>query len=116
MQLPPIDRNPNLRTPVAGVESVSAKVVPAVPPVGDTASLNPRPSVINLVGLSNKSTVGEAVYTSVSDRLGGRHLAQRLDHSPPRPRKSGRPTPHAALQNIDGSSEIGLGGQCRRHP
>ncbi len=67
MQLPPIDRNPNLRTPLAGAESVAAKGVPAVPPVGGGNSLEPRPSVINLVGLSNKAMVGEAVYTSVSD-------------------------------------------------
>lgn len=47
-----------------------AKVVPvaAVNPAANlTSSIEPTPSVINMVGQSNKSNTGEGVYTSVSD-------------------------------------------------
>ena len=48
----------------------SAKVIPVAavnPAASPTASIEPTPSVINMVGQSNKSNVGEGVYTSVSD-------------------------------------------------
>ncbi len=71
MQLPSIDRISNLRPVAAELASVAtAKVIPvaAVNPAANlTVSLEPTPSVINLVGQSNKSNVGEGVYTSVSD-------------------------------------------------
>ena len=71
MQLPPIDRTPNLRPLAAdSVSIVSIKVIPVGPvnPVANPVTpAEPSPSVINMVGLGNKSNVGEGVYTSVSD-------------------------------------------------
>ena len=66
MQLPPIDRTPNLRP--SGVEAVSP-VVQRVAPVNPAASLiaEPSPSVINKVSQMGKASGAEAVYTSVSD-------------------------------------------------
>jgi hypothetical protein len=75
MQLPPLDRTPNLRP--YGVETASisaAKVIPIAPvnPSGNTSAasaqtIEPTPSVINMVGKANKPNAGEGVYTSVSD-------------------------------------------------
>jgi hypothetical protein len=71
MQLPSIDRIQNLR-PLA-VESASlatGKVVPVAPvnPGVQTAPVaEPTPSVVNLINQSDKASVGEGVYTSVSD-------------------------------------------------
>jgi hypothetical protein len=71
MQLPPIDRTPNLRPYAAEAASMSAaRVTPVVsvsPSATSTLPIEPTPSVINLVGLANKPNAGEGVYTSVSD-------------------------------------------------
>lgn len=66
MQLPPLDRTPSLRPSGADVASLAAvRVIPVAPSA--TTSIEPTPSVINLVNLANKPSTGEAVYTSVSD-------------------------------------------------
>ena len=89
MQLPPLDRTPPLRHYSADAASASAVKIAspesANPPVHTPASvravsavqaphpaqapsaIEPTPSVINMVGMSNKSSTGDAVYTSVSD-------------------------------------------------
>lgn len=71
MQLPHLERTPYVRPSGADVASVAvAKVIPVAPvnPAG-SAILPPEPipSVINLVNQANKPSMGEAVYTSVSD-------------------------------------------------
>ncbi len=71
MQLPPIDRIPNLRPLAAESASlVTGRVVPVAPvnpsTQGSTAA-EPSPSVINLVNQADKPNFGEGVYTSVSD-------------------------------------------------
>jgi hypothetical protein len=71
MQLPSIDRIPNLR-PVA-VESASlatGRVVPVAPVNPSTQSIpaaEPSPSVVNLINQADKPNFGEGVYSSVSD-------------------------------------------------
>ena len=72
MQLPPLERTPNLR-PV-GAEALStaaARVIPVAPvnpsAHASIAPVDPTPSVVNLVNQANKPSTGEAVYTSVSD-------------------------------------------------
>lgn len=48
----------------------ASQVIPvaAVNPIANsTASIEPTPSVVNLVGQGHKSNAGEGVYTSVSD-------------------------------------------------
>ncbi|MDD2880863.1 MAG: hypothetical protein PHQ58_10515 [Rhodoferax sp.] len=71
MQLPSLDRIPNLR-PVA-VESASlatGRVVPVAPvnvPAQSAGPVEPVPSVVNLINQANKPNDGEGVYTSVSD-------------------------------------------------
>ena len=68
-----------------------AKVIP-VAAVNPTASLNssiePAPSVINMVGKSNKPDVGEGVYTSVSDpgRRGSEAATAEKDWTIQRPK------------------------------
>lgn len=42
-------------------------VAPVNPPATPVQAVEPTPSVINMVGQSNKANAGEAVYTSVSD-------------------------------------------------
>jgi len=70
MQLPSIDRIPNLR-PVA-VESASlatGRVVPVAPvnPSTQSTPAEPSPSVVNLINQADKPNFGEGVYSSVSD-------------------------------------------------
>ncbi|WP_114968897.1 hypothetical protein [Rhodoferax ferrireducens] len=68
MQLPPLDRTPSLRPSGAEVASLAAvRVIPVAPSANATTSIEPTPSVINLVNLANKPSTGEGVYTSVSD-------------------------------------------------
>ncbi|MDO8248320.1 MAG: hypothetical protein Q7T78_01190 [Rhodoferax sp.] len=68
MQLPPLDRTPSLRPSGADVASLAAvRVIPVAPSANATTSIEPTPSVINLVNLANKPSTGEGVYTSVSD-------------------------------------------------
>ncbi len=89
MQLPPLDRTPPLRPYSADAASASAvkiaapvstnpsahatpsvrsaNPVQASQPVQAAPAIEPTPSVINLVGMSNKSSAGEPVYTPVSD-------------------------------------------------
>lgn len=68
MQLPPLDRTPSLRPSGADVASLAAvRVIPVAPSANATTSIEPTPSVINLVNLANKPSTGESVYTSVSD-------------------------------------------------
>ncbi len=71
MQLPPIDRIPSLRPVAAESASLTTgRVVPVAPvnlPVQATASEEPVPSVINLIGQADKPNTGEGVYRSVAD-------------------------------------------------
>lgn len=103
MQLPTIDRTPNLR-PI-GADAVSAgasKVIP-VAPVNPSVIVRPAlesvPSVVDLVNPTLKANVGEPVYTSVSDpgRPGSeaatapkdwtihRPVAEKVEDPPPKP-------------------------------
>ena len=68
-----------------------AKVIPvaAVNPTANlTASPEPTPSVINMVGKNNKPDVGEGVYTSVSDptRRGSEAATAERDWTIQRPK------------------------------
>ncbi len=68
-----------------------AKVIPVAavnPTVNRTASLEPVPSIINMVGKSNKPEVGEGVYTSVSDptRRGSEAATAERDWTIQRPK------------------------------
>lgn len=67
MQLPPLDRTPSLRPSGADVASMAASVISVPPSANATASVEPTPSVVNLVNQANKPSTGEGVYTSVSD-------------------------------------------------
>lgn len=67
MQLPPLDRTPTLRPSGADVASMAASVISVAPSANATASVQPTPSVVNLVNQANKPSTGEGVYTSVSD-------------------------------------------------
>lgn len=75
MELTSVDRNPHPHQPGADVATyASNRVVPvaAVNPssgstVAPVSTIEPTPSVINLVNRSVKPSVGELVYTSVSD-------------------------------------------------
>ena len=71
MQLPPLDRSPNLRPYAAEAASLSAvranPAAPANPVATSSIPIEPTPSVINMVGQSYKSNTGEGVYTSVAD-------------------------------------------------
>jgi len=71
MQLPPIDRIPNLRPLAAESASLATgKVVPVAPVNPSTQSVPaaaPSPSVVNLINPANKPNDGEGVYSSVSD-------------------------------------------------
>src|SRR5450830_1455101 len=67
MQLPPLDRTPTLRPSGADVSSMAASVISVAPSANATASVEPTPSVVNLVNQANKPSTGEGVYTSVSD-------------------------------------------------
>ena len=101
MQLPPIDRSPNLRPVAAELASMApAKVIPVAPvnPAGSlTTSLEPTPSVINMVGKRNMPDVGEGVYTSVSDptRRGSEAATAEKDWTirRPKPEKVEDPPP-----------------------
>lgn len=67
MQLPPLDRTPSLRPSGADVASVAARVMPVAPSANASPPSEPAPSVVNLVNQAHKASVGEGVYTSVSD-------------------------------------------------
>ncbi len=71
MQLPSIDRTPNLRPSGADVVSAGAnKVIPVAPvnpSVSAHATLQPVPSVVDMVNPALKANEGEPVYTSVVD-------------------------------------------------
>lgn len=67
MQLPPLDRTPTLRPSGADVASMAASVIPVAPSANASPSVEPTPSVVNLVNQANKPSTGEGVYISVSD-------------------------------------------------
>lgn len=71
MQLPSIDRNPNLRPAGADLASSGANrvipIAPVNPAVSAQANIQPVPSVVDLVNPALKSSEGEPVHTSVSD-------------------------------------------------
>ena len=71
MQLPTIDRNPNLRPAGADMASSGANrvipVAPVNPSVSAHPSIQPVPSVVDMVNPALKTNDGEPVYTSVSD-------------------------------------------------
>lgn len=103
MQLPTIDRNPNLRP--SGVDMASSganrviPVAPVNPSVSAHPSIQPVPSVVDLVNPALKTNEGEPVHTSVSDpgRPGSeaatapkdwtihRPAAQKVEDPPPKP-------------------------------
>lgn len=93
MQLPPIDRTPNLRTVSAEMAAMAAtQVIPvaAVNPQvsADPSSIPPTSSVINMVGQGPKTNAGEGVYTSVSDptRRGSEAATAEKDWTIQRPK------------------------------
>lgn len=71
MQLPTIDRHPQLRP--AGADGVSGganrviPVAPVNPAVSAHAALVPEPSVVDKVNPALKAQVSEAIHSSVSD-------------------------------------------------
>lgn len=71
MQLPSINRNPNLRP--AGVDSVSAganrgvPVAPVSPAVNTNPSSEPKPGVVNMVNPEPKPKPTDLVYSSMAD-------------------------------------------------
>ena len=71
MQLPSIDRTPNLRPAGADTASSGANrvipVAPVNPSVSASPSIQPVPSVVDMVNPALKTNEGEPVYTSVSD-------------------------------------------------
>lgn len=71
MQLPTVDRSPHLRPSGADVASSGANrvvpVAPVNPAVSAHPSLEPVPSVVNLVNPALHTPEGQAIYTSVSD-------------------------------------------------
>ena len=103
MQLPTIDRTPNLRP--SGADAVSAgasrviPVAPVNPPVTTRPDLEPVPSVVDLVNPALKAERAESVYTSVSDpgRRGSeaatapkdwtihRPVTEKVEDPPPKP-------------------------------
>ena len=103
MPLPPIERTLNLRPSGPDGASLTAAravhVAPNRPAATATPSIQPTPSVINLVNLANKPNEGEGVYTSVSDpaRRGSeaatvpkdwtihRPVAEKVEDPPPVP-------------------------------
>jgi hypothetical protein len=103
MQLPTIDRTPNLRPSGADMVSSGANrvipVAPVNPSVGANPSILPTPSVVDLVNPALKTTEGESIYTSVSDpgRPGSeaattpkdwtirRPVSEKVEDPPPKP-------------------------------
>lgn len=103
MQLPTIDRTPNLRPGGADVASSGANrvipIAPVNPSVSAHPSIQPVPSVVDLVNPALKTNEGEPVYTSVSDP--GKHgseaataqkdwtihrpAPEKVDNPPPKP-------------------------------
>lgn len=71
MQLPSIDRNPNMRSAGADLASAGANrvmpVAPVNPAVQVSPPLEPVPSVINMIKPELKPSQAEPVYASVSD-------------------------------------------------
>ena len=70
MQLPSVDRTPNLRIAADAASSALGRVVPIAPiiaPVTPITPAEPSPSVIDMVNPALKKNEGERVYTSVSD-------------------------------------------------
>lgn len=78
----------------------ASQVIPVAavnPIVNSIASIEPTPSVVNLVGQGNKSNTGEGVYTSVSDpgRRGSEAATAEKDWTihRPKPEKVEDPPP-----------------------
>ncbi|GAB4401830.1 MAG: hypothetical protein OHK0048_19020 [Rhodoferax sp.] len=71
MQLPSIDRIPGTRPVAVETASLSTgRVVPAAPVNASEKrplTVEPTPSVVNLINQANKPNTGEGVYVSVSD-------------------------------------------------
>ncbi len=103
MQLPSIDRTPNLRPSGADAgPSVANRVIPVAPVNPSTASepvqqevssVTPAPGVVNLVNppyrTNNKPNEGEPVYTSVPDPS----KSSKLSNASPRDWTIHRPAP-----------------------
>ena len=78
----------------------TTKVIPVAavnPGANASASIEPTPSVVNLIGQVGKSSVGEAVYTSVSDPTRRRSEAGTAEKNwtihRPKPEKVEEPPP-----------------------
>ena len=71
MQLPSIDRTPNVRPAGADLASSGANRVIPVAPVNPSVQASPKveakPGVVDMVNPALKTNEGERVYTSVSD-------------------------------------------------
>jgi hypothetical protein len=103
MQLPSIDRNPNLRPAGAELASAGANrvmpVAPVNPAVHVSPPLEPVPSVINMIKTELKPSEAKPVYESVSDpaKRGSeaatapkdwtihRPVAEKVETPPPKP-------------------------------
>lgn len=106
MQLPTIDRTPNLRP--AGADMVSSganrviPVAPVNPSVSAHPSIQPVPSVVDLVNPALKTNEGEPVHTSVSDpgRRGSEAATSPKDWTihRPAPEKAETPPPKPIYQ------------------
>ena len=106
MQLPSIDRNPNLRP--AGVESASSgasrviPVAPVNPSVSAHPSIEPAAGVVDLVNPALKGKDSEKIYTGTQDPVKPGAEATRADKDwtihKPAPEKVENPPPKPMYQ------------------
>ncbi len=108
MQLPTIDRTPHLRPSGAdAVSSGASRVIPVAPVnplVSAHPSIEPVPSVVDMVNPALKTNEGEPVYTSVSDpgRRGSEAATTPKDWTihRPAPEKVENPPPKPVYQML----------------
>jgi hypothetical protein len=78
MQLPTIERNPNVRPDSADLASAAAHrvipVAPVNPPVSSVKPAEPSPSVIDMVNPALKSTVGQPQKVEVAEPTSQRRV------------------------------------------
>jgi hypothetical protein len=106
MQLPAVDRTPNVRPAGADLASSGANrvipVAPVNPAVHASPTLAPTPSVIDMVNPALKTTEGEPVYTSVADPVkhgsGASNIQRDWTIHRPAPEKVENPPPKPLSQ------------------
>lgn len=108
MQLPNIDRTPNLRSGADAVSSAANRVIPVAPvnpSVSTSATQEPGPSVIDKVNPALKAPLpneGEANYTSVPDPTRKSAVSEAAPHDwtihRPAPQKVENPPPKPISQ------------------